>query len=37
MNLKLGYLKLTDFGIACNLNPTNFTYLAGTPAYMGIY
>lgn len=28
-------MKLTDFGIACNLDPSNFTYLAGTPAYMG--
>jgi serine/threonine kinase 32 len=31
-----GYLKLTDFGIACDMDPRNFNYLAGTPAYMGI-
>jgi serine/threonine protein kinase len=30
-----GYLKITDFGIACNDDPRNFKYMAGTPAYMG--
>jgi hypothetical protein len=33
----VGYLKLTDFGIACNKDPINFKLLVGTPSYMGNY
>lgn len=31
----LGYLRLTDFGIARNLRPENARDTSGTPGYMG--
>jgi serine/threonine protein kinase len=29
-----GYLRLTDFGVACTLRPENSTETSGTPGYM---
>lgn len=30
----VGYLRLTDFGVACNLRPDNSAETSGTPGYM---
>lgn len=35
--LKIGYLRITDFGIARSWRPENAHDTSGTPGYMGIY
>lgn len=33
-NLKLGFLRITDFGISREFNPENAKDTSGTPGYM---